>query len=335
MARRQFKIPFAATGDTESIPNETQPDGSVSMQQGYGYDYERDPQTDPLAKVFPRDVHNGILNEITASIGEIQQQGYPIWVTVGAPYPINAVVRHNGQNWQSNIATNNDEPGVGPGATSWKVAGSSVEKFNAPIATIASGATVNLTTGAPNTSQITITGTASISAFTVAAGRAFVVKFAGACTLVNSGSLVTGTGSNITTVAGDSCIIRATADNTVELLNYARRETVAGKNQCTAWVNFNAVGTVAIRDSYNVSSITTIANGKFSINFATNMDNSNYAAMVTCSSTDNSSNNISASILTQAGVSKYDETGFSIICEVSSGSNASPEMVSVFVFGGK
>lgn len=120
MARRQYKTPFAATGDVVSVPDAVQPDGSVSLQQGYGFDYQRDPDTDPLAKVFPRDVHNGILNEITASIGEIQQQGYPIWVTVGAPYPINSVVRHNDANWQSTIATNNDEPGVGAGATSWK-----------------------------------------------------------------------------------------------------------------------------------------------------------------------------------------------------------------------
>lgn len=142
MARRQFKIPFAATGDTVSIPETTQPDGSVSMQQGYGFDYQRDPQTDPLAKTFPRDVHNGLLNEITASIGEIQQNGYPIWVPEGAPYPINAVVRHNDQNWKSSIANNNEEPGVGSG---WSItspseatqaeaeAGTVTGKFSSPL----------------------------------------------------------------------------------------------------------------------------------------------------------------------------------------------------------
>ena len=132
MARRQYKTPFAATGDVVSVPDAVQPDGSVSLQQGYGFDYQRDPDTDPLAKVIPRDVHNGILNEITASIGEIQQQGYPIWVLEGAPYPINAVVRHNSVNWQSNIATNNDEPGVGPG---WDEAGSLVSQAEAETGT--------------------------------------------------------------------------------------------------------------------------------------------------------------------------------------------------------
>lgn len=238
MARRQFKIPFADTGDTVSIPETTQPDGSVSMQQGYGFDYQRDPQTDPLAKAFPRDVHNGLMNEITSSIGEIQQNGYPIWVAEGAPYPINTVVRHSDKNWRSNIANNSDEPGVGPGATSWfDETVEAIERFNAPIETIASASTVNLTTGAPNTSQITITGTASISAFTVAASRAFVVSFSGACTLVNSDALVTGTGSNIQCADGDSCIVRATAANAVEILcgNFLSESALGARGQ--TWQN--------------------------------------------------------------------------------------------------
>jgi len=44
----------------------------------------------------------------------------------------------------------------------------------------------------------------------------------------------------------------------------------------SAWVNFNGSGTVAIRDSYNVSSITDIALGNYTINFATAMANTDY-----------------------------------------------------------
>jgi len=43
-----------------------------------------------------------------------------------------------------------------------------------------------------------------------------------------------------------------------------------------AWVNFNGTGTVAIRDSHNVSSITDNATGTYTINFANNMSNVNY-----------------------------------------------------------
>lgn len=49
-----------------------------------------------------------------------------------------------------------------------------------------------------------------------------------------------------------------------------------------AWVNFNGIGTVAIRNSYNVSSITDIAVGKFEANFTVPMPNINYCLLGTC-----------------------------------------------------
>jgi len=45
----------------------------------------------------------------------------------------------------------------------------------------------------------------------------------------------------------------------------------------TAWVNFNGTGTVAIRDSENVSSITDNGTGNYTANFAVAMANSNYS----------------------------------------------------------
>lgn len=120
MPRRDFtKVPFAATGDVTSIPTAVQPDGSVSMAAGFGFDYQRDNGAgggtpDPLAKSIPRDATNGILNEITASIGEIQLNGLAIWAASAAPYPINATVRHNNTNWRSTVANNSAQPGVAP-----------------------------------------------------------------------------------------------------------------------------------------------------------------------------------------------------------------------------
>jgi hypothetical protein len=43
-----------------------------------------------------------------------------------------------------------------------------------------------------------------------------------------------------------------------------------------AWVNFNGTGTVAIRASYNVSSITDNGTGDYTINFTTAMPDANY-----------------------------------------------------------
>lgn len=49
------------------------------------------------------------------------------------------------------------------------------------------------------------------------------------------------------------------------------------KRRCTAWVNFNGTGTVAIRDSFNVSSVTDLGTGYYAVNFAVAMSNANYA----------------------------------------------------------
>ena len=48
-----------------------------------------------------------------------------------------------------------------------------------------------------------------------------------------------------------------------------------------AWVNFNGTGTVAIRDSFNVTSITDNATGDYTVNLTAAMDNANYAVVCT------------------------------------------------------
>lgn len=50
---------------------------------------------------------------------------------------------------------------------------------------------------------------------------------------------------------------------------------------CRAWVNFNGTGTVAIRDSGNVSSITDSGTGTYTVNFTSAMPDSNYCLNVT------------------------------------------------------
>lgn len=48
--------------------------------------------------------------------------------------------------------------------------------------------------------------------------------------------------------------------------------------QCRAWVNFNGTGTVGIRGSGNVSSITDNGAAYYTVNFATAMPDANYSA---------------------------------------------------------
>ena len=59
---------------------------------------------------------------------------------------------------------------------------------------------------------------------------------------------------------------------------YGSVATVYG---CRAWVNFNGTGTVAIRASGNVSSITDNGTGDYTVNFTTAMPDVNYSPQIT------------------------------------------------------
>jgi hypothetical protein len=80
----------------------------------------------------------------------------------------------------------------------------------------------------------------------------------------------------------------AAATNTTQLATTAYTRTAipnmlnatgsAPMYACRAWVNFNGTGTVAIRASGNVSSITDNGTGDYTVNFGTDMEDANYAA---------------------------------------------------------
>jgi len=48
---------------------------------------------------------------------------------------------------------------------------------------------------------------------------------------------------------------------------------------CTAWVNFNGTGTVSIRGSFNVISVTDNHVGNYTVSYSNAMDSINYACM--------------------------------------------------------
>jgi hypothetical protein len=56
--------------------------------------------------------------------------------------------------------------------------------------------------------------------------------------------------------------------------------SVATAYGCRAWVNFNGTGTVAIRASGNVSSITDNGTGNYTVNFTTAMPDANYSTQI-------------------------------------------------------
>jgi hypothetical protein len=58
--------------------------------------------------------------------------------------------------------------------------------------------------------------------------------------------------------------------------------TLYGAYSARAWVNFNGTGTVAIRQSRNVSSITDNGTGDYTVNFTTAMPDNEYAPVIGC-----------------------------------------------------
>jgi len=84
---------------------------------------------------------------------------------------------------------------------------------------IASTATVNLTAATGN--LVHITGTTTISAFTLSSGAERSVIFDGALTLTNSAALLLPGGANIVTAAGDRALIRGDSNGAI-LTHYQR-----------------------------------------------------------------------------------------------------------------
>ncbi len=64
-------------------------------------------------------------------------------------------------------------------------------------------------------------------------------------------------------------------------VTYAKIGTTEQGQLCKAYVNFNGTGTVAIRASYNVSSITDNGTGDYTVNFTSALAVANYSAFVT------------------------------------------------------
>ena len=86
------------------------------------------------------------------------------------------------------------------------------------------------------------------------------------------------TASNLTltlpTTTG-TAVIQNASNNLLMNSGYGSDAVAYG---CRAWVNFNGTGTVAIRASGNVTSITDNGTGDYTVNFTTAMPDANYAS---------------------------------------------------------
>ena len=97
---------------------------------------------------------------------------------------------------------------------------------------------------------------------------------------------------------------------------------------CRAWVNFDGTGTVAIRESGNVSSVTDVGSNSYKINFTTPMPDTNYsyAGMPRSGS---SSFDVFLTGLFEVAESV---NSFTLVTVNSAGNGVNPEVVSFQVF---
>jgi hypothetical protein len=93
---------------------------------------------------------------------------------------------------------------------------------------------------------------------------------------------------------------------------------------CRAWVNFDGTGTVGIRASGNVSSITDNGTGNYTINFTTAMPDASYAAVAS----GRGENNTSWAVATDIGST----TSFTVVVVESSGAANDSSHVYAAVF---
>ena len=56
--------------------------------------------------------------------------------------------------------------------------------------------------------------------------------------------------------------------------------TLTKQSAAKAWVNFNGTGTIAARDSLNLSSLTDNGSGQYTVNFSNALSNVNYSTSI-------------------------------------------------------
>ena len=123
----------------------------------------------------------------------------------------------------------------------------------------------------------TNTGTLSVTGVTTLTGG------------LNAALPVLSGGTGVTTKTGTGAVVLGTSPTlTTPTFDSASLVTISGTAplyMCRAWVNFNGTGTVAIRASGNVSSITDIGVGDYNVNFTTAMPDANYTCVTSAGRT--------------------------------------------------
>lgn len=90
MQQKFFIQPWAAAGDKTAVPDPLQPSGDVSINTGWGFDYQRELGVDPDAKAIGRNQMNWLFGAITENVQQYQTASVPEFISSadngGSPY---------------------------------------------------------------------------------------------------------------------------------------------------------------------------------------------------------------------------------------------------------
>lgn len=223
--------------------------------------------------------------------------------------------------------------------------------------------TLNLTGGGSNT--YTCTGSGTVSAVTLDNGTWAIVTYPAGVTLQYSATshrLNTGA-ANYTTEANDAVfyfglngvvagLLIKSSGQPIGLVNATNDPTFikndgfpissdwlkglfnlsgsAPAYACRAWVNFNGTGTVSIRGSGNVSSITDNGTGLYTVNFSVAMPHANYCPNISWTQIASTGGNYAGGLADDT--SAYTENAMAMRFQTGSGIDTDLPTVAVSVF---
>lgn len=312
----RVSVPFAVSGLKATIPaSSNNTTGRAGYDQGF-------PPINMTAKTaggippFGQDF-NGILYDVTLALRYMEAgSGFvydSAFSTAIGGYKVGAMIpRTDGAGFWLNLTDGNttDPEGSGAVAAGWVpgFAGgySSVVMTNAnvtltalqygkPSIIITGLLTANLNLIFPDTANQWVVFNATTGSFVITAKTASgsgVPLSSGANSIVGDATNIYSLNTSLSVAS--TAEAQAGTNNTNAITPLRMREGFNASGSapvyaCRAWVNFNGTGTVAIRASGNVSSVTDNGVGDYTINFTTAMQDANYSVGTSVAGVNNGS----------------------------------------------